>query len=120
LKPTTPPFFNPYIDLNQSIPYNNFSIVSGDNEVLWELIILPLALKVDVEVTIVIGVNKISLATLDKIQYFKVLAFHHSNALNSKPFSRMNTLSSKYMSKYGLICCYTKSIVIRNDSNKSI
>jgi hypothetical protein len=75
------------------------------HEAIWGSITLSSALNIDSEVTVVIGVDYISLATLDKIRYFRVLAFRHSKTPNYKLFSGMNILSSKYISKYDLVGC---------------
>jgi hypothetical protein len=56
---------------------------------------LPPALNVDSEVTVVIDIDNISFAIIDKIQHLRVFAFHQSKALNSTSFSTMRTFSSK-------------------------
>jgi hypothetical protein len=60
----------------QSGPHNNFWPVSIDNEALWGSITIPSVLNIDSEIIVVFGVDKISLATLDKIWNLKVFAFH--------------------------------------------
>jgi hypothetical protein len=58
-----------------------------DSEALYGSITLPPVLKVDSEATLGIGTARITCAILDKMQYFKLLAFHHAKALNSGSIS---------------------------------
>jgi hypothetical protein len=55
-----------------------------------------------ITLVVIIGVENISLATLDKIENFKIFAFHYSKTLNSKPLSCMNTSSYQYIFEYDL------------------
>ena len=95
-------------------------MVYANDETLWRSITLPPALNVDSEVIVVIGVDNISLTTLDKMQYLRVFAFHQSKALNFTPLSTINTFSSKYACKSDLAGCYNVSTLLMNESNISL
>lgn len=105
--------------LTQSTPHTNICIIFVDNEALWGSITLLLALNVDSKLTVVTGVDNISLANLDKIRYLNVFAFHQSSALKFTHLSIISTFSSKYNYKSDLIGYYKVSTFRTNYSYNS-
>jgi hypothetical protein len=75
-------FSSSYNALTQSAPDINIYTISDDNEARYGSRTLPPALNVDSKLTVVIGIDNISWANLDKMQNLEVFSFHQSNALN--------------------------------------